>query len=89
VSFPSSRSRSHAHRRLHSCWLATQKLSKAEPHRFRYFKSKWDKFADSNTDDIQLGGFVPRNYIMGSHVLFLASFDNNDIIMSQFRRVLQ
>jgi len=57
----------------------------AQPSRFRFFRTKWGKFADSQTDNIELGGYTPRNYIMGSHVIFLASFHNNDIVMSQFR----
>ena len=31
-----------------------------------------------------MGGFHPVNVISKSHVLFLASFDNNDAILSQF-----
>jgi len=44
---------------------------------------KWGKFADG-TDDIEIGGFYPENEIRGEHVLFLASFHNNDSTISQF-----
>jgi hypothetical protein len=30
------------------------------------------------------GGFTPENRIRGEHVLFLASFHNNDVTLSQF-----
>jgi hypothetical protein len=59
----------------------------AQPSRFRFFPTKWGKFEESGTDNIELGGYTPRNYIMGSHVLFLASFHSNDIAMSTFRCV--
>ena len=70
---------------LRTAFTHSSQMVDAQPHRFRFFKTKWHKFPDSQTDNIELGGFTPRNYIMGSHVIFLASFHNNDIIMSQFR----
>ena len=33
----------------------------------------------------QIGGFTPYNVISGEHVLFLASFHNNDVTLSQFQ----
>lgn len=36
-------------------------------------------------DNIIIGGFTPRNVMRGSNVLFLASFHNNDAILSQFQ----
>lgn len=33
----------------------------------------------------QIGGFTPHNVISGEHVLFLASFHNNDVTLSQFQ----
>jgi hypothetical protein len=43
-----------------------------------------NKFPDG-TDNIQMGGFMPHNLISGEHVLFLASFHNNDVTLSQFQ----
>jgi len=34
---------------------------------------------------IQIGGFYPVNQVSGEHVLFLASFHNNDVTLSQFQ----
>ncbi len=53
------------------------------PLRFNYYKSEWKKFNDG-TDDILIGGFQPTNRIAGHNILFLASFYNNDITLSQF-----
>lgn len=58
------------------------------PSRFAYRPTKWAKFKDSQMDDIELGGFTPVNVIRGSHVLFLASFHNNDAILSQFQAMV-
>jgi len=33
----------------------------------------------------QVGGFQPKNLISGEHVLFFASFHNNDVTLSQFQ----
>lgn len=41
------------------------------------------KFPDG-TDNITLGGYFPQNHLRGSHVLFLASFSDNDATLSQF-----
>jgi hypothetical protein len=32
-----------------------------------------------------VGGFQPHNVMAGEHVLFLASFHNNDVTLSQFQ----
>jgi hypothetical protein len=32
-----------------------------------------------------VGGFQPHNVLSGEHVLFLASFHNNDVTLSQFQ----
>lgn len=47
------------------------------------FQQDWGKFPDE-TDNITISGFSPRNEIAGEHVLFLASFHNNDVTLSQF-----
>lgn len=39
----------------------------------------------AGTDNIEMGGFSPYNLISGEHVLFLASFHNNDVTLSQFQ----
>ena len=36
-------------------------------------------------DNIEIGGFTPQNLVSGEHVLFLASFHNNDVTLSQFQ----
>lgn len=35
--------------------------------------------------EAKIGGFTPYNVISGEHVLFLASFHNNDVTLSQFQ----
>jgi len=62
-------------------WATT--LQDKDPQRFQYRASKWEKFADG-TDHIMLGGFNPTNEIRGSHVLFLATFANNDVTLAQY-----
>ncbi|EKX51906.1 hypothetical protein GUITHDRAFT_161462 [Guillardia theta CCMP2712] len=59
------------------------RLVKHDPKRFTYHPTNWSKFKDG-TDNIEVGGFNPVNYIRGAHVLFLASFHNNDVTLSQF-----
>eukprot|EP00540_Astrosyne_radiata_P002191 CAMPEP_0116826606 /NCGR_PEP_ID=MMETSP0418-20121206/2622_1 /TAXON_ID=1158023 /ORGANISM="Astrosyne radiata, Strain 13vi08-1A" /LENGTH=303 /DNA_ID=CAMNT_0004455259 /DNA_START=170 /DNA_END=1081 /DNA_ORIENTATION=+ len=56
----------------------------AHPDRFTYHPTKWEKFPDG-TDKIEVGGFLPYNLLSGEHILFLASFHNNDITLSQFQ----
>lgn len=58
-------------------------LQKMDPDRFTYRVSKWEKFPDG-TDKIILGGYSPKNEVRGSHVLFLASFHNNEVTLTQY-----
>eukprot|EP01084_Bolivina_argentea_P107352 191934_1 len=58
------------------------RIIKSYPNRFCFHRTSWGKFLDG-TDKIEIGGFTPRNVISGSHVLFLASFHNNDVSLSQ------
>jgi len=53
------------------------------PDRFVHFPIQWGKFPDG-TDDITIGGFHPNNLVAGENILFLASFHNNDVTLSQF-----
>jgi hypothetical protein len=46
-----------------------------------------EKFNDG-TDKIELGGFRPTNMIRGQHILFLASFHNNDTTLSQLHALI-
>jgi phosphoribosylpyrophosphate synthetase len=62
-------------------------LLREQPERFHYRPSKWEKFPDG-TDHILLGGFKPRNEVRGSHVLFLASFANNDVTLAQYHALV-
>ncbi|CAM9731253.1 unnamed protein product [Ectocarpus sp. 13 AM-2016] len=61
-----------------------ERLEELHPDRFRFHKTSWGKFPDG-TDNIEIGGFTPYNVISGEHVLFLASFHNNDVTLSQFQ----
>ncbi|CAM9564493.1 unnamed protein product [Pylaiella littoralis] len=61
-----------------------ERLEELHPDRFRFHKTSWGKFPDG-TDNIEIGGFTPHNVISGEHVLFLASFHNNDVTLSQFQ----
>ena len=55
-----------------------------DPERFMYTQdTHWGKFPDG-TDNIEIGGFHPLNRISGQHVLFLCSFHDNDVTLSQF-----
>jgi len=60
-----------------------KRLVQYNPARFQYHPTKWGKFPDG-TDNIEIGGYTPENKIRGEHVLFLASFHNNDVTLSQF-----
>jgi phosphoribosylpyrophosphate synthetase len=65
-------------------WQETaEKLESEHPNRFHYIPIDWGKFPDG-TDNITISGFSPTNLIAGEHVLFLASFYNNDVTLSQF-----
>ena len=59
-------------------------LEETCPERFHFHPTKWGKFPDG-TDNIEVGGFDPYNVIAGERVIFLASFHNNDVTLSQFQ----
>ncbi|GMI08183.1 hypothetical protein TrRE_jg9260 [Triparma retinervis] len=61
-----------------------RRLADEYPERFTYHDTSWGKFPDG-TDNIVMEGFSPLNMISGEHVLFLASFHNNDVTLSQFQ----
>mmetsp|Transcript_26952 Transcript_26952/g.79459 ORF Transcript_26952/g.79459 Transcript_26952/m.79459 type:complete len:335 (+) Transcript_26952:27-1031(+) len=65
-----------------------RRLVAAYPSRFRWFETKWGKFADSGMDHIVVGGFSPKNEIRHKHVLFLADFNSNDAILSQLHALI-
>eukprot|EP00546_Thalassionema_frauenfeldii_P009885 CAMPEP_0178919072 /NCGR_PEP_ID=MMETSP0786-20121207/14214_1 /TAXON_ID=186022 /ORGANISM="Thalassionema frauenfeldii, Strain CCMP 1798" /LENGTH=332 /DNA_ID=CAMNT_0020592923 /DNA_START=223 /DNA_END=1221 /DNA_ORIENTATION=- len=66
-----------------ACEPLAQRLQDTYPDRFTFHKTSWEKFPDG-TDQITIGGFTPVNFISGEHILFLASFHNNDVTLSQF-----
>jgi hypothetical protein len=66
------------------CEPLARRIEKAHPDRFTFHKTTWGKFPDG-TDNIEIGGFYPQNVVSGEHVLFLASFHNNDVTLSQFQ----
>ena len=70
-------------------WLTSFFIFKSQEHpdRFTYHPTKWEKFPDG-TDNIEIGGFLPYNLLSGEHVLFLASFHNNDVTLSQFQVII-
>lgn len=60
------------------------RIADMRPDRFKYFPISWSKFPDG-TDDITIEGcYHPVNELAGEHVLFFASFHNNDVTLSQF-----
>mmetsp|Transcript_1301 Transcript_1301/g.1592 ORF Transcript_1301/g.1592 Transcript_1301/m.1592 type:complete len:368 (+) Transcript_1301:2-1105(+) len=62
-----------------------ERMEEKYPEKFRFHRTVWNKFPDG-TDNITIGGFAPEdNFISGEHVLFLASFHNNDVTLSQFQ----
>jgi hypothetical protein len=67
-----------------ACQSLARRMEQKYPHRFTFHPTKWLKFPDG-TDNIEIGGFTPNNIISGEHVLFLASFHNNDVTLSQFQ----
>jgi len=71
-----------------TCEDMALRLEKMAPERFKFFPTKWSKFPDSGMDDIDLGGFEPKNEIADSHVLFLADFHCNDDMMAQFHALV-
>ena len=67
-----------------ACESMAKRMSQQYPERFTFHPTTWGKFPDG-TDNIEIGGFTPHNVISGEHVLFLASFHNNDVTLSQFQ----
>jgi phosphoribosylpyrophosphate synthetase len=61
-----------------------RRMEADHPDRFTFHPTSWKKFPDG-TDQIELGGFHPQNLISGEHVLFLASFHDNNVTLSQFQ----
>lgn len=61
-----------------------QQIQQTDPDRFVHHKIHWNKFPDG-TDNIEMTGFHPHNQLSGQHVLFFASFHNNDVTLSQFQ----
>mmetsp|Transcript_11605 Transcript_11605/g.17038 ORF Transcript_11605/g.17038 Transcript_11605/m.17038 type:complete len:387 (+) Transcript_11605:52-1212(+) len=61
-----------------------RRLEEKFPDRFTFHSTEWNKFPDG-TDNIEIGGFSPNNVISGEHVLFLATFHDNDVTLSQFQ----
>jgi hypothetical protein len=66
-----------------ACVKMAEQLELLYSDRFCYIPIDWNKYPDG-TDDITISGFSPENRIAGEHVLFLASFYNNDVTLSQF-----
>jgi phosphoribosylpyrophosphate synthetase len=66
------------------CEPLAMRMAQKYPDRFTFHPTNWLKFPDG-TDNIEIGGFTPVNVISGEHVLFLASFHNNDVTLSQFQ----
>ena len=66
------------------CENMAQRMEEAHPDRFSFHPTKWGKFPDG-TDNIEIGGFLPYNLLSGEHVLFIASFHNNEVTLSQFQ----
>ncbi len=58
-------------------------MQASAPSRFRFFPISWAKYPDG-TDNITIEGFTPVNHVASSHILFFASFHNNDVTLSQF-----
>lgn len=67
-----------------ACEPLARQMEQMYPDRFSFHPTSWGKFPDG-TDNIEIGGFSPQNVISGEHVLFLASFHNNDVTLSQFQ----
>lgn len=66
------------------CEPTAKRMAEMDPARFSFYSTKWNKFPDG-TDNIEIGGFQPSNKLSGQHVIFLASFFNNDVTLSQFQ----
>uniref|UniRef100_A0A7S2I9D5 Phosphoribosyltransferase domain-containing protein n=1 Tax=Helicotheca tamesis TaxID=374047 RepID=A0A7S2I9D5_9STRA len=67
-----------------ACESMAKRMEEEYPDRFTFHPTKWGKFPDG-TDNIEIGGFLPHNLLSGEHVLFLASFHNNEVSLSQFQ----
>lgn len=67
-----------------ACEPLATRMAQQYPDRFTFHPTNWSKFPDG-TDNIEIGGFTPVNLISGERVLFLASFHNNDVTLSQFQ----
>lgn len=70
-----------------ACEPLAKRMEESHPDRFTFYPTSWQKFPDG-TDNIEIGGFHPHNMISGEHVLFLASFHNNDVTLSQFQVII-
>ena len=70
-----------------ACEDMARRMEESHPDRFSFHPTKWEKFPDG-TDKIEIGGFLPQNLLSGEHVLFLASFHNNDVTLSQFQVII-
>jgi hypothetical protein len=70
-----------------ACEAMARRMEESHPDRFSFHSTKWEKFPDG-TDNIEIGGFLPHNLLSGEHVLFLASFHNNDVTLSQFQVII-
>jgi len=66
-----------------SCEGFAKRMHSSDPERFTYHETVWEKFQDSGMDHIIVGGFYPTNVMARSNVIFVASFDSNDAILSQ------
>jgi ribose-phosphate pyrophosphokinase len=67
-----------------ACEPLAERMAREHPDRFTFHPTTWNKFPDG-TDNIEIGGFTPHNSVSGERVLFLASFHNNDVTLSQFQ----
>jgi ribose-phosphate pyrophosphokinase len=70
-----------------ACESLARRMEQVYPDRFTFHPTRWEKFPDG-TDNIEIGGFLPQNLLSGEHVLFLASFHNNDVTLSQFQVII-
>jgi hypothetical protein len=70
-----------------ACEDMARRMEQEFPDRFTFHSTKWEKFPDG-TDNIEIGGFSPQNLLSGENVLFLASFHNNDVTLSQFQVII-
>lgn len=70
-----------------ACETMARRMEQVYPDRFTFHPTRWEKFPDG-TDNIEIGGFSPQNLLSGEHVLFLASFHNNDVTLSQFQVII-